>query len=150
MSGSEVTEVSVEGSRRDGSRPEDVRGVETALVSMRLDSGALAVLEATWLHPSGYDTRVEVIADEAHVSAGLSPRTPARQLDWTGATDPWTGYLERFEDAYRAELAAFLDAARGECPPASVARDGLEALRIAVAATRSYVDRRTVSLAEVA
>ncbi len=150
MSGSEVTEVSVDGSRRDGSRPDDVRGVETAVVTMRLDSGALAVLEATWLHPTGYDTRVEVIADRAHVTAGLSPRTPARHFDWTSATDPWTGYLERFEGAYRAELVAFLAAVRGECPPASVARDGLEALRIAVAATRAYVERRTVLLAEVA
>jgi myo-inositol 2-dehydrogenase / D-chiro-inositol 1-dehydrogenase len=150
MSGSEVTEVTVDGSRRDGSRPHDVRGVETAAVSMRLESGALAVLEATWLHPGGYDTRVEIVADRAHLTAGLSPRTPARHLDWTVASDAWTGYLERFEEAYRAELIAFLAAARGECPPASTARDGLEALRIAVAATRAYVERRTVSLSEVA
>ena len=150
MSGAEVSEVSVEGSRRDGSRPDDVRGVETAVVTMRLDSGALAVLEATWLHPSGYDTRVEVVAERAHVTAGLSPRTPARHLDWTEPPDAWSGYLERFEEAYRAELIAFLAAVRGERPPASTARDGLEALRIAVAATRAYVERRTVSLAEVA
>jgi myo-inositol 2-dehydrogenase/D-chiro-inositol 1-dehydrogenase len=150
MSGSEVTEVSVAGSRRDGSRPDDVRGVETAAVTMRLASGALAVLEATWLHPSGYDTRVEVIAERAHVTAGLSPRTPAWHFDWTVASDAWTGYLERFEDAYRVELVAFLAAVRGESAPASTARDGLEALRIAVAATRAYVERRTVSLAEVA
>ena len=149
MGGSDVTEVSVDGSRRDGSRPDDVRGVETAVVTMRLESGALAVLEATWLHPGGYDTRVEIIADHAHVTAGLSPRTPARHLDWAVVSDGWTGYLERFEDAYRAELVAFLAAVRGECPPSSTARDGLEALRIAVAATRAYVERRTVSLAEI-
>lgn len=149
MSGSEVAEVSVEGSRRDGSRPADVRDVETAIVTMRLENGTLAVLEATWLHPSGYDVRVEVLADRAHVTAGLSPRTPALHVDWTDPSDTWGWYLERFEVAYRKELEAFLAAARGECPPASRARDGLEALRIAVAATRAYVERRPVSLAEI-
>ena len=65
------------------------------------------------------------------------------------AADPWTGYLERFADAYRAELIAFLAAARGEGQGAANVRDGLEALRVAVAATRSHVERRTVALSEV-
>lgn len=151
MSGSEVMEVTADGSGRTDPRPEDVRGVVTAVVSMRMASGALGVLEATWLHPGGYDSRIEVIARDAHVTAGLSPRTPADHLDWS--TDrpvaPWAGYLERYEAAYRAELVAFLAAARGERPPASTARDGLEALRIAVAATRSYAERRAVAVSEV-
>ena len=151
MSGSEVVEVTADGSRRDDPRPPDARGIESAVVSMRLASGALAVLEATWLHPAGYDSRVEVIADRAHLTMGLSPRTPAEHLDWpTGdRAPPWPGYLERYEAAYRAELVAFLAAARGERPPSSTARDGLEALRIAIAATRSYAERRTVALDEI-
>ena len=151
MSGSEVVEVTADGSGRDDPRPADVRGIESAVVSMRLASGTLAVLEATWLHPAGYDSRVEVIADHAHLTMGLSARTPAEHFDWLseGATRPWPGYLERYEAAYRAELEAFLAAARGERPPSSTARDGLEALRIAIAATRSYAERRTVPLDEV-
>jgi myo-inositol 2-dehydrogenase/D-chiro-inositol 1-dehydrogenase len=150
MSGQEVIEVSVDGSRRDEARPNDPRGVETAIVTMRLSEGALAVLTATWLHPAGYDNRVELITDHAHLTMGLSPRTPAAHADWDGVSgDPWPGYLARFEAAYRAELVAFLAAARGEQPPASRARDGLEALRVAVAATIAYRERRPVMLAEV-
>lgn len=149
MSGQEVVELTVNGTRRDEARPIDVRGVETAVVSMRLSGGTLAVLEATWLHPSGYDVRAELVAEHAHLSMGLSPRTPARHLDWTDARDAWTGYLDRFEAAYRAELIAFLAAVRGERPPASAARDGLQALRIAVAATRSYAERRPIDMAEI-
>jgi myo-inositol 2-dehydrogenase/D-chiro-inositol 1-dehydrogenase len=151
MCDSEVIEVAADGTGRSDARPADAGRVETAVVSMRMASGALAVLDATWLHPAGYDSRIEVIAERAHVTAGLSPRTPAEHLDWS--TDvpaaPWSGYLERYEAAYRAELVAFLAAARGERPAASAARDGLEALRIAVAATRSYAERRTVALGEV-
>ena len=151
MSGSEVLEVTADGTHRDGERPPDARGIESAVVSMRLASGALAVLEATWLHPTGYDSRVEVLADHAHLTMGLSPRTPAEHLDWPsgGVARPWSGYLERYEAAYRAELEAFLAAARGERPPSSTARDGLEALRIAIAATRSYAEHRPVPLDEV-
>lgn len=151
LSGSEVVEVTAEGSRRDEERPADVRGVETAVVTMRLASGALAVLGATWLHPAGYDIRAEVVADRAHLSMGLGPRTPMVALDPDAATPgaAWAGYLERFEPAYRAELEAFLAAARGERPPSSSVRDGHEALRIAIAATRSYAERRTVALAEI-
>jgi myo-inositol 2-dehydrogenase/D-chiro-inositol 1-dehydrogenase len=150
ISGSEVLQVTADGSNRDGSRPDDPRRIESSLVTMRLTSGALAVLEATWLHPAGYDIRAEVVADGAHLTMGLSPRTPAEHADWPSATTtPWPSFLERFEPAYRAELVAFLAAARGERPPSSTARDGLEALRIAVAATRSYAERRTVALSEV-
>ena len=46
-------------------------------------------------------------------------------------------------------VGAFLAAARGEASPTSSARDGVEAMRIAVAATRSHLERRPVSLHEV-
>lgn len=151
MSGQEVVSVTADGSGRDDPRPEDPRGVETAVVTMRCSDGTLAVLEATWLHPGGYDSRVELVADHAALTMGLSPRTPATHLDWPveSAGEPWAGYLDRFEAAYRNELVAFLAAARGEQPPASVARDGLEAHRIAIAASRSYAERRAVALDEV-
>ena len=151
LGGAEVVEVTVDGAGRDDARPADVRGVETAVVTMRLANGVLAVLEATWLHPGGYDIRAEVVADRAHLSMGLSARTPATFLDAGAAAagDTWSGYLERFEPAYRAELEAFLASACGERPPASTVRDGHEALRIAIAATRAYAERRTVSLDEI-
>jgi myo-inositol 2-dehydrogenase/D-chiro-inositol 1-dehydrogenase len=152
VTGQEVETVHVEASRRDAARPDDPRGIETATVTMRLSGGALAVLEASWLHPAGYDNRVEILADRVAATAGLSPRTPAMHLEWPAASGhaaPWSGYLERFSDAYAAELAAFLAAVRGESQPTSGARDGVEAMRVAVAATRSHLERRTVSLDEI-
>ncbi|MEP7082482.1 MAG: Gfo/Idh/MocA family oxidoreductase [Chloroflexota bacterium] len=151
LTGEEVVEVSADGSGRNDPRPADPRGIETAVVGMRLSGGGLAVLEATWLHPSGYDSRVELVADGVHLTMGLSERTPAQHVDWPDAqrTPTWTHYLERYERAYRAELIAFLAACRGERPPASTARDGLEAMRIAVAATRAYSERRPVRIDEI-
>ena len=61
----------------------------------------------------------------------------------------WTAFLDRFTDAYRDELAAFLRLASGDGESACTARDGLEALRVAVAATRSLHQHRPVRLSEV-
>jgi myo-inositol 2-dehydrogenase/D-chiro-inositol 1-dehydrogenase len=56
---------------------------------------------------------------------------------------------DRFTDAYREELRAFLRVARGEEQSACTARDGLEALRVAIAGTRSLHEHRPVKVAEV-
>ena len=154
LTGQEVVEVTADGSRRDASRPDDPRGIESAVVLMRLSDGALASLDATWLHPGGYDVRAEIVTDREHLTMGLSAHTPARHLDWVlgepATPTAWAGYVDRFQAAYRNELVAFLAAARGESAPVTKGRDGVEALRIAIAATRSFVERRTVRLDEVA
>ena len=150
LSGQEVVDVYVEAGRRDGDRPDDPRLIESAVISMRLSGGSLAVLDCSWLHPSGYDNRIELLTETAAVTGGLSPRTPSHHADWpTEPAEPWSGYRERYEPAYRAELEAFLACCRGVRPPISSARDGLEAMRIAVAATRSHVERRRVALDEI-
>ena len=149
LTGQEVIDVSVTAGRRDGSLASDPRTIESVIVSMRMSGGTLAVLEASWLHPTGYDTRIELVSEATAVSGGLSPRTPSRHADWTDVTAGWSGYLERFEPAYRAELAAFLESCRGVRPPVTKARDGLEAMRIAVAATRSFSEGRRVALDEI-
>jgi myo-inositol 2-dehydrogenase/D-chiro-inositol 1-dehydrogenase len=112
LSGQEVAEAFVEAGHRDGTRPDDPRLIESAVVSMRLSNGTLAVLDQTWLHPAGYDNRIELLTETVAVSGGLSPRTPVRHADWVAEpADPWQGYLERYEPAYRAELEAFLASA---------------------------------------
>ena len=149
LSGQEVTDVSVEVGRRDGAKPLHPLEIESAVVTMRLSQGTLAVLEASWLHPTGYDIRIELLSEGSAVSAGLTERTPMTSAEGAAPVDPWPGYLERFEPAYRAELAAFLACCRGIRPPRSTARDGLEAMRIAVAATRSFTEGRRVALDEI-
>lgn len=150
LTGQEVVEVTALAARRDGSRPVDPRQVESSVVTMRLSGGTLATLESSWLHPHGYDIRIEVLGERGAVTGGLSPRTPVEHADWTPLPrDGWGGYLERFEPAYRAELVDFLECCRGIRPPAATARDGLEAMRVAVAATRSAMEHRPVRLDEI-
>ena len=81
------------------------------------------------------------------VAVGWDARTPLRSLEPGAAPpgpNPYGGFLDRFDAAFRAEMAAFLDlvAGRGENPcPGSAS---LEALRVAVACDLSRAEGRPV------
>ena len=126
--------------------------VDTAVATMRLSGGTRAILSATRHDPLGYDIRTELFGSGDSVSVGLGPQTPIRSLE-PGVQPPagpaWSTFIDRFHDAYESELRAFLRVARGEEESACTARDGLEAVRVAVAATRSLHEHRPVPISEV-
>ena len=127
--------------------------VDTAVATIRMSDGSLACLSQTRHDPRGYDVRMEAVGSADSVAVGLAPRTPIRSCE-VDASDmfsgpAWQTFLTRFEAAYRSELAEFLRVARGEIASPCTARDGLEAMRISVAATRSRAEGRPVALTEV-
>jgi myo-inositol 2-dehydrogenase/D-chiro-inositol 1-dehydrogenase len=126
--------------------------VDTAIATLRMRSGMLAVLAGGRHNPPGYDIRMELVGSADAVAIGLGVHTPIHPLD--GDAPPfaggWESFLDRFADAYRAELNAFVEVALGRAESACTARDGLEAMRIAEAASRSLAERRPVALDEIA
>ena len=126
--------------------------VDTAVATLRLSGGTRAILSTTRHDPLGYDIRTELFGSGDSVTIGLGPRTPMRSLEPgvpPPAGPPWTAFMDRFHDAYVQELRAFLRVARGDEESACTARDGLEAVRVAVAATRSLREHRPVRISEV-
>ena len=95
--------------------------------------------------------RMELIGSRDAVVAGLGPQTPIRPLDSATFTmeKAWDSFLDRFAPAYRAELASFVEVAAGRASSACTARDGLEAMRIAEAASRSLAEGRKVALQDI-
>ena len=126
--------------------------VDTAVATLRLSGGTRAILSVARHDPLGYDIRTELFGSGDSVSVGLGPRTPMRSLE-PGVAPPagpaWRMFIDRFRDAYENELRAFLRLASGEGESACRARDGLEAVRVAVAATRSLHEHRPVRISEV-
>ena len=95
---------------------------------------------------------MEIFGSGDSISVGMNERTPLRSVE-PGAQPPkgpaYTGFLGRFEKAYRDELACFLEVARGRVENPCTARDSLEALRIAMAAEMSVAEHRPVLLEEI-
>jgi myo-inositol 2-dehydrogenase/D-chiro-inositol 1-dehydrogenase len=151
ITGSEVETIHVEGGVLGFDFFARYGDVDTAVATLRLRSGTLVSLAGGRHNPRGYDIRMELIGSEDAVAVGLGPRTPIRPLNADGLAmeGAWGSFLDRFADAYRAELAAFIEVARGGAPSACTARDGLEAMRIAEAAARSFQQRRTVTVDEI-
>ncbi|HYM84806.1 MAG TPA: Gfo/Idh/MocA family oxidoreductase, partial [Candidatus Dormibacteraeota bacterium] len=153
VTGQEVDEVYADGSVRGFEVFARYDDVDTGAVILRLADGTIGILGQTRHDPRGYDIRMEVVGSGDAVVVGLTDRTPLHQLEPAGpamAGPAWTSFLARFEEAYRAELLAFLRVARGEMPSPCSARDGLEAMRVSVAATRSRKEHRPVRLSEIA
>jgi myo-inositol 2-dehydrogenase/D-chiro-inositol 1-dehydrogenase len=153
MTGREVVEVFADG---------DVRGfpifakygdVDTAVATLRMDDGALGVLTIARHDPLGYDIRAELFGSKDSISVGLGPRTPIRSVEPgvpPQAGPAWPHFLDRFSAAYSTELAAFVRVARGDEPSPCTAHDGVQALRIAEAATQSLHEHRPVRVEEIA
>jgi myo-inositol 2-dehydrogenase / D-chiro-inositol 1-dehydrogenase len=109
--------------------------VDSSVIALRMRSGALGVITGARANPAGYVARLDLYGTVD--SASVREDRPHR------------GFLDRYPDAYRSEMRAFLGVARGEEPPACTVRDGLEALRVAEAATRSVAERGAIRLEDV-
>ena len=113
---------------------------------LRLDDGTLAIVSGTRHDPLGYDVRLEVFGTKDSIAVGVDARSPYRSVE-PGVPPNKHGYanfMERFEAAYRAELATFVDVVRsgGESP--CTLQDARAALAVAVAADRSRAERPPV------
>jgi len=153
MFGDEVEELYATGSTLGFPQYAKWGDVATSAVVLRLRGGAIGVLDAARHNEAGYDVRVDIYGAKDTIAVGLDPRTPVSSVERDAPTfkDPaYPTFFVRFGDAYRAELAHFLRFARGQAENLCTARDGMEALRVALAARRSLKERRPVALNEIA
>jgi myo-inositol 2-dehydrogenase/D-chiro-inositol 1-dehydrogenase len=99
----------------------------------------------------GHDVRLEAHGSADSVTAGLTGRTPLRALDGDLPTnaDAFSGFVDRFREAFRRETTAFVDMVCGPagnpCPPEAA----LESLRVAIACEQSVASRLPVHVADV-
>jgi myo-inositol 2-dehydrogenase/D-chiro-inositol 1-dehydrogenase len=152
MTGCEVQEVYADGGVRGFPMFAKYDDIDTGVATLRMVDGPFVVLTSARHDPLGYDIRAELFGSDDSVSVGLGPRTPMRSVE-PGVAAPagpaWADFADRFTPAYTAELAEFIRVAQGHVPSPCVARDGLAALRIAEAATRSLHEHRPVRLEEI-
>lgn len=127
--------------------------VDTGVATLRLEGGPLAILSVTRHDPLGYDVRMEVFGSEDSVAVGWDERMPLRSVEPgmpPAPSDPYRRFQERFAEAYRAEMAAFVEVAAGRRANPCTPQDALAALRVAIACDRSRAEHRPVELREVA
>jgi myo-inositol 2-dehydrogenase/D-chiro-inositol 1-dehydrogenase len=152
VTGQEVVEVYADGSVLHDQMFARHGDLDTATVALRLADGTLAVVSGARHNPRGYDVRMELFGSGDSVAVGADARTPLRSVEPGVPAPAGTGYanfMERFDAAYRAELAAFLEVAAGRAESPCTGDDARRALLIAMAADRSRAEHRPIRLEEM-
>jgi myo-inositol 2-dehydrogenase/D-chiro-inositol 1-dehydrogenase len=152
VGGEEIVEVYADGAVLAADWFDRHGDVDASAAVLRLAGGALVVVSGARHDALGYDVRLEVFGTGDSVTVGLDGRTPMRSLE-RGVPPPaspcYASFMDRFEDAYRAELAAFVDAVQSGGPTPCSLAEARDALVVALAADRSRSERRPVAIEEV-
>lgn len=124
--------------------------LDTAVVVVRFDNGAVATAEASFEAAYGYDVRGEILASGGMATMGDGRRTGMVFSGVAGRlVETVRGDQDLFADAYTAELAAFVGAVRDGTPAPVTGEDARAALAFALAAAESVRAARPVALEEV-
>ena len=124
--------------------------LDTAVVVITFDNGAIAVAEANFSAAYGYDIRGEVFGSTGMVTMGEGAASSMRQYSADGRrADTVRSDTDLFVDAYTAELIEFADAVREKREPSVTGVDARRAFTIAQACIESMEQDRTIKISEV-
>jgi myo-inositol 2-dehydrogenase/D-chiro-inositol 1-dehydrogenase len=151
VTGSEVVEVVAHGAVRVAPEFAEVGDVDTAVVTLVHEDGALTVIDNSRQAVYGYDQRVEAFGSAGMAASGnpsVHTGTLLTAVGSSGAALPYF-FLERYTPSYLHEWQAFVEAVRfgGGSPVPGAA--GRAALVIGLAATRSLREGRSVRVDEI-
>ena len=146
--GEEPTEVHAVGSSIVDPAIGAAGDVDTAAVMLKTASGKIAQISNSRRATYGYDQRIEVHGSLGLLAAGNQRATTVEHADASGYTsDPVLPFfLERYADAYRLELDAFINAVLDGAALTPNGEDGLRAQLLADAATDAAKSGRPVRL----
>ena len=144
----EIEEVYAAGQNLDPAL-KDTGDFDAAVVTLKAASGAVATIINNRHCSSGYDQRLEASGREGALFAENIRATTVRLSNGevTDAQEPYLDFfLERYADAYRIELSAFIEAVEAGTTPPTGMEDAIAALRLAEAATESAHSGQPVRL----
>jgi myo-inositol 2-dehydrogenase/D-chiro-inositol 1-dehydrogenase len=148
MLGEEPVEVFAHGASLVDPAIAEAGDIDSAMLLLRTASGRMAHINNSRRASYGYDQRVEVFGSLGRLIAGNRTPTTVELADGDAVRSdkPLHFFLERYADAYRIELNAFLEAVAKGAPMPVGAEDGRQALVLADAAFESLRTGRPVKV----
>ena len=122
---------------------------DTAMITLKAASGALVHINNSRRAVYGYDQRVEAFGAKGMILAGNRRATTVERWtdERTGAQEPLLNFfIERYREAYIAEIDAFVDAIEEGRPVPVGYEDGRRALKLADAAYEALRSGMTVTI----
>lgn len=150
LMGSEVMRVQTEGDCLVYPELKDMGDIDNALISLRFANDAVGNIALSRNAIFGYDVRTEVLGSEGALKIGSLQQTSTLVMTRQGIThDTIPGFMERFGDAYAAEIREFAACVLEDREPGVTGEDARKATAIGMAATLSLDETRPVMMSEV-
>jgi inositol 2-dehydrogenase len=127
-----------------------VGDIDNAIVTLQFTSGKLGVVDLTRKGVYGYDINTELLGTQGTVRVGYMRETPVLLMTKEHIAHDFVPYfMERFRDAYTIQLENFAENVLHDRPAPITIEDGIESLRIGIAATRARETGQMVAVASV-
>lgn len=117
----------------------EVQDIDTGVITVQYESGAIAVITNSRRTTYGYDQRIEVHGSQGMLQAANELESTVIKTNQDGiiSRKPLHFFLERYANAYRSEWDHFVHVLTGEQALSVSGQVGYDALRIADAALES-------------
>lgn len=140
LTGKEIVEVYAKGSNNGDPAIGEVGDVDTALAVVTFDDGTVGTVSASRYNGAGHDVRLELQGSDGSVVVGMDEQMAVRSAE-PGVAFPSGNshktFAERFDQAYRSEMAAFVELVLGERKNPCTPEDAVAASKVADAAQES-------------
>ena len=149
----EPTEVFAIGGRLiDPEMMEELDDYDTSMVILRTASGKQCHINTSRTSTFGYDQRVELLGTKGMIQSLNRKPNEVRKFgaSTVEAAEPYLDFfIERYREAFDAEISAFVDTIETGAPVQASFDDGRKALILAEAAMKSARECRFVNVSEV-
>lgn len=151
LAGCDATEVYVQAANLVDPAIGEAGDVDTAVITLQMEDGSIAVIDNCRRAVYGYDQRAEVFGSEGMVAVNNDSQSLAVISNAEGVTGekPLFFFLERYMEAYGKEIAAFIDAIVNDKKAPLDVMDGLKPVLMGLAAQKSYEEHRPVKISEI-
>ncbi len=128
-----------------------VGDIDTAVVTLTYTDGTMAIIDNSREASYGYDQRVEVFGSKGMVQSNNNFHDSHKLYNKQGihAALPLHFFLERYQEAYKTEMTDFIKALENGTMMPVDGNDGLQSLKIALAALKSIQEKRPVRIDEI-
>ncbi len=151
LAGCDVTEVYVNATCLVDPAIGQAGDVDTAIINLMFENGALGVIDNSRRAAYGYDQRIEVFGSLGAAMAANDTPTNVTVMNADGVTTdkPLYFFLERYMQSFRDEMIQFVDAVQNDKPTPTTGFDGLNSILVALAAKKSVAEGRAVKISEI-
>lgn len=151
LANSDVVDISVKATSLVDPVFKKYNDVDTAVITLTFENGAIGVIDNSREAVYGYDQRIEVFGNKGAVSAENEKKTNIKlsTVEGTYLENPKHFFLDRYKDAYVNEINEFAKSILNNLALLCTGEDGYKAELLAYAARLSWQENRTVKMSEI-